>query len=155
MEPALPYRSARSRCRMRISPRARCRRCTSATGSRSARCARISGRGSDNGPGNVLETKKPRSVALSRFFAHARNTEKPCLVPTARLELAQLSPLPPQDSVSTNFTTSALQGRNSSVTLRVCEGGMTKSCPGARSIPVEFVRSTPIILATTATRFLP
>ncbi len=39
------------------------------------------------------------------------------LVPTARLELAQLSPLPPQDSVSTNFTTSALRphlqsGRN-------------------------------------------
>ncbi len=31
------------------------------------------------------------------------------LVPTARLELAQLSPLPPQDSVSTNFTTSAIQ----------------------------------------------
>src|SRR5471030_3435408 len=30
------------------------------------------------------------------------------LVPTARLELAQLSPLPPQDSVSTNFTTSEL-----------------------------------------------
>jgi hypothetical protein len=29
-------------------------------------------------------------------------------VPTARLELAQLSPLPPQDSVSTNFTTSAV-----------------------------------------------
>jgi len=29
------------------------------------------------------------------------------LVPTARLELAQLSPLPPQDSVSTNSTTSA------------------------------------------------
>ena len=37
---------------------------------------------------------------------------RPCwlfriLVPTARLELAQLAPLPPQDSVSTNFTTSA------------------------------------------------
>ena len=31
-----------------------------------------------------------------------------CLVPSARLELAQLSPLPPQDSVSTNFTTSAV-----------------------------------------------
>lgn len=30
------------------------------------------------------------------------------LVRTARLELAQLSPLPPQDSVSTNFTTSAI-----------------------------------------------
>ena len=29
------------------------------------------------------------------------------LVPSARLELAQLSPLPPQDSVSTNFTTKA------------------------------------------------
>jgi hypothetical protein len=29
------------------------------------------------------------------------------LVPTTRLELVQLSPLPPQDSVSTNFTTSA------------------------------------------------
>jgi hypothetical protein len=28
-------------------------------------------------------------------------------VPSARLELAQLSPLPPQDSVSTNFTTTA------------------------------------------------
>jgi hypothetical protein len=33
------------------------------------------------------------------------------MVPTARLELAQLSPLPPQDSVSTNFTTSALLDR--------------------------------------------
>ena len=30
------------------------------------------------------------------------------LVPTARLELARLAPLPPQDSVSTNFTTSAI-----------------------------------------------
>jgi hypothetical protein len=36
------------------------------------------------------------------FFA-----EFALMVPTARLELAQLSPLPPQDSVSTNFTTSA------------------------------------------------
>src|SRR5438067_1364264 len=30
------------------------------------------------------------------------------LVPTGRLELPRLTPLPPQDSVSTNFTTSAL-----------------------------------------------
>jgi hypothetical protein len=30
------------------------------------------------------------------------------LVPSARLELAKLSPLPPQDSVSTNFTTTAV-----------------------------------------------
>jgi hypothetical protein len=37
---------------------------------------------------------------LSHFFIFL-------LVPTARLELAQLSPLPPQDSVSTNSTTSA------------------------------------------------
>ena len=29
-------------------------------------------------------------------------------MPTARLELAQPKPLPPQDSVSTNFTTSAI-----------------------------------------------
>ncbi len=29
------------------------------------------------------------------------------MVPSARLELAQLSPLPPQDSVSTNSTTTA------------------------------------------------
>ena len=33
----------------------------------------------------------------------------PSLVPTGRLELPRLSPLPPQDSVSTNFTTSAFQ----------------------------------------------
>ena len=33
---------------------------------------------------------------------------KVVLVPSARLELAQLSPLPPQDSVSTNFTTTAV-----------------------------------------------
>jgi hypothetical protein len=31
-------------------------------------------------------------------------------VPTGRLELPRLSPLPPQDSVSTNFTTSASSG---------------------------------------------
>jgi hypothetical protein len=30
------------------------------------------------------------------------------MVPTMRLELTRLAPLPPQDSVSTNFTTSAL-----------------------------------------------
>ena len=33
------------------------------------------------------------------------------MVPSARLELAQLSPLPPQDSVSTNFTTTAIVSR--------------------------------------------
>jgi hypothetical protein len=37
-----------------------------------------------------------------------RTTIFQSLVPSARLELAQLSPLPPQDSVSTNFTTTAV-----------------------------------------------
>jgi hypothetical protein len=60
--------------------------------------------------GRTLKTKNPRSVMLSRVSGIAVHAEKPHLVPTARLELAQLSPLPPQDSVSTNFTTSALQG---------------------------------------------
>jgi hypothetical protein len=41
-------------------------------------------------------------LRLPFYCGHAQK-----LVPTARLELAQLSPLPPQDSVSTNFTTSA------------------------------------------------
>jgi hypothetical protein len=50
----------------------------------------------------TLEAKMPAEAEASGW--HFRNT----LVPTARLELAQLSPLPPQDSVSTNFTTSAL-----------------------------------------------
>src|SRR5205085_8121168 len=37
----------------------------------------------------------------------------PCLVPTGRLELPRLTPLPPQDSVSTNSTTSAISVRRS------------------------------------------
>src|SRR4051794_11072632 len=41
-------------------------------------------------------------------MAHARQGLIFLLVPSARLELAQLSPLPPQDSVSTNFTTTAV-----------------------------------------------
>jgi hypothetical protein len=45
-----------------------------------------------------LDKKPAQGFPLLAFFI---------LVPTARLELAQLSPLPPQDSVSTNFTTSA------------------------------------------------
>jgi hypothetical protein len=45
------------------------------------------------GTGSATETQLPMLINLVR---------------TARLELAQLSPLPPQDSVSTNFTTSAV-----------------------------------------------
>src|SRR6218665_2381123 len=50
----------------------------------------------------------------SRFILgsdHRRPAGEPAslfMVPSARLELAQLSPLPPQDSVSTNFTTTAV-----------------------------------------------
>ena len=40
------------------------------------------------------------------------------LVPSARLELAQLSPLPPQDSVSTNFTTTASISKGTHVPLK-------------------------------------
>jgi hypothetical protein len=46
------------------------------------------------------------------------------LVPTARLELAQLSPLPPQDSVSTSFTTSAVLSR--------CIGSHEDGSPNSR-----------------------
>src|SRR3569623_1078340 len=48
----------------------------------------------------VHRQKASLGTSLAGFFIR--------LVPTARLELAQLSPLPPQDSVSTKFTTSAL-----------------------------------------------
>jgi len=43
-------------------------------------------------------------------------------VPTARLELAQLSPLPPQDSVSTNFTTSAFHVPDATSSLSEVSG---------------------------------
>ena len=40
-------------------------------------------------------------------YAHRITMRAPFLVPTVRLELTRLTSLPPQDSVSTNFTTSA------------------------------------------------
>ena len=50
-------------------------------------------------------------ITKPNFLDKKPAREHPCwpllLVPTARLDLAQLAPLPPQDSVSTNFTTSA------------------------------------------------
>jgi hypothetical protein len=45
-------------------------------------------------------------LALKVYFKKLKETQY--LVPSARLELAKLSPLPPQDSVSTNFTTTAV-----------------------------------------------
>src|SRR5574343_1064463 len=49
--------------------------------------------------------RRQYSVSCSKQRTHRPLPQ--FLVPTARLELAQLAPLPPQDSVSTNFTTSA------------------------------------------------
>jgi hypothetical protein len=49
---------------------------------------------------------RERPVGLEKMM-NQRRKARALMVPTARLELAQLSPLPPQDSVSTNFTTSA------------------------------------------------
>ena len=66
--------------------------------------------------GSKDQTTHPRKKASSgQYF--------PCwpliLVPTTRLELVQLAPLPPQDSVSTNFTTSALRPLFYCVLLRL------------------------------------
>ena len=54
------------------------------------------------------------------------------LVPTVRLELTRLTPLPPQDSVSTNFTTSArfnlrqiLRRARDSLAVRFARGLLT------------------------------
>lgn len=65
--------------------------------------------------GLALKRKKPAETCVSAGFIcdllgyrlQDGDLHEEFLVPTARLELAQLSPLPPQDSVSTNFTTSA------------------------------------------------
>src|SRR4029078_13065427 len=47
------------------------------------------------------------SPALPQCIARPALARLVTLVPTGRLELPRLTPLPPQDSVSTNFTTSA------------------------------------------------
>lgn len=58
--------------------------------------------------GGLKQQKNPHPPGEMRvFYMRPGTTWDKFLVPTARLELAQLSPLPPQDSVSTNFTTSA------------------------------------------------
>ena len=51
-----------------------------------------------------------RSPLQSNFYVHRLDYKNQIfyLVPSARLELAQLSPLPPQDSVSPNFTPTAV-----------------------------------------------
>ncbi len=77
---------------------------------------------SKTGQGALRKTqaiKNPRSHGESGFFTRPGTTWDKFLVPTARLELAQLSPLPPQDSVSTNFTTSAKSSQKSVLSWKV------------------------------------
>ncbi len=55
----------------------------------------------------LTDAKKAGTLDFSGLAGLIRNTAEQLLVPWARLELARLSTLPPQDSVSTNFTTKA------------------------------------------------
>ena len=56
------------------------------------------------------------------------------LVPTVRLELTRVSPLPPQDSVSTNSTTSASNG------ARILSGRTENGRPVRRFTPIYLLR---------------
>ena len=61
------------------------------------------------------DTKKPRSA---RLLGRYRKVTYFNMVPWAGLEPAQPKPLPPQDSVSTNFTTRARDAHSTDFTLR-------------------------------------
>ena len=65
-------------------------------------------------PTNQRTTKNPPGKCLGGPYIIS------LLVPTARLELAQLSPLPPQDSVSTNSTTSACSSKEQNSSINLC-----------------------------------
>lgn len=65
-------------------------------------------------PTNQRTTKNPPGKCLGGPYIIS------LLVPTARLELAQLSPLPPQDSVSTNSTTSACSSKDQNSSINLC-----------------------------------
>jgi hypothetical protein len=64
---------------------------------------------SGDGPGSNI---RPADHLAGWFKQHGVGKPTPhrlaCMVPKAGLEPARLSPLPPQDSVSTNSTTSAI-----------------------------------------------
>ena len=74
------------------------------------------------------DKKKPSLASASSVLS---------LVPSARLELAQLSPLPPQDSVSTNFTTTASISKGTSRACQAkqfnCIGVLKIHCNGFKS----------------------
>ncbi len=55
----------------------------------------------------ILETKNPQTISGCGLNVHQRRVMDVFLVPKAGLEPARVAPLPPQDSVSTNSTTSA------------------------------------------------
>ena len=74
----------------------------------------------------MLGHVKAPGLGIENFTAtlrQRRTRTNEYLVPTARLELAQLSPLPPQDSVSTNFTTSAALESAASAGMRIGSPG--------------------------------
>ena len=62
-------------------------------------------------PANLQAKKNLSAIGSGFVWQRALRTFTYAMVPTTRLELVQLSPLPPQDSVSTNSTTSARQSR--------------------------------------------
>src|SRR5690554_6033351 len=71
-------------------------------------------KGTKGGGALTAKTLRPNPLMKMNDFDYIHPTDINTMVPTARLELAQLSPLPPQDSVSTNSTTSAGKERYSS-----------------------------------------
>ena len=74
-----------------------------------------------------MTTLSFQQKASKDFLCWPAYSHIPYMVPTARLELAQLSPLPPQDSVSTNFTTSAITMHFNSAHPSI-QRGFTESC---------------------------
>ena len=88
------------------SPRANACCCRPTSGIQGRYCATCRSRSwSGTGAGASSESALRRRCWAGP--AGKRAAGRSHLVPWARLELARLSPLPPQDSVSTNFTTKA------------------------------------------------
>src|SRR5256885_17231809 len=85
----------------------------------------------------------------ARAVPRSRTGRVASLVPTARLELAQLSPLPPQDSVSTNFTTSAQRSREPREPHLPGKGRQAQALEQPQ-ILVFFVRATVVASTRTA-----
>ena len=78
--------------------------------------------------------KSPCNIKLQRLDSNY-------LVQMARLELARLAPLPPQDSVSTNSTTSACQVYHSETGTSDCGAplGFSTCCCGVGTMSTTLV----------------